>query len=71
MTSFRDPVGITCPVHGLQAGRTICKWCSFDPLSSRLSIPAEALPRTFTGVAVFSSKARDERVADPITDMAS
>lgn len=26
-----DP-GITCGIHGLQPGRTRCRWCGFDPL---------------------------------------
>ena len=38
------PLGIECEKHGFQQGRTICKWCDFDPLLPRAAMPV--LPRT-------------------------
>lgn len=44
-------LGIVCPVHDLQPGRTRCRWCGFDPIklerssrNSRISSSAVALP---------------------------
>jgi len=36
------PPGIICPEHGIQAGRTRCQWCGFDPL--RVNRRTELLP---------------------------
>lgn len=30
---MRYPVGMYCPKHGFQEGRTSCKWCGYDTLS--------------------------------------
>lgn len=32
MSQRDSDIGIVCITHGLQAGRTRCRWCNFDPL---------------------------------------
>lgn len=52
-----NPVGISCPEHGYQYGRTRCR-CGFDPLfpkhSSSSAVKGASLQPTGNGVAAFS-----------------
>ena len=37
MTLLPDAIGVTCPTHGWQIGRTVCQFCTFNPFKTRRS----------------------------------
>lgn len=54
---MRNPVGMTCKLHGFQYGRTRCKICGHDPLKVSSPSSDAGLPRTggtITGDEAFS-----------------